>query len=178
LLEGKTVNLRVVEKEGLPQLVEWINDPAFYGEYEPLLQVTKLELEKEYDKLPSEEKWFIIETKDGTRVGGMSHFLEGPLMEIGYDLIPRERGKGYGTEAVKLLSDYLFLSKDIVRIQAQTDPRNVASKRVLEKAGFTIEGILRKSLFVRGEWRDRALYSILREEWKEPKILTKTASQS
>jgi len=168
------VNLRVVEKEDLPQLVDWINDPAFYGKYEPLLQVTKSELEREYDKLPSEEKWFVIETKDGTRVGGMSYFLEGTLMEIGYDLIPSERGKGYGTEAVKLLMDYLFLSKDIVRIQAQTDPRNVASKIVLEKAGFTIEGMLRKSLFVRGEWRDRALYSILREEWQEPKMLKST----
>jgi ribosomal-protein-alanine N-acetyltransferase len=173
LLEGRNVNLRVVEKEDLPQLVEWINDPAFYGKYEPLLQVNKIELEKQYDKLPSAEKWFIIEKKDGTKVGGLSHFLEGSRMEIGYNLIPSERGKGYGTEAVKLLIDYLFLSKDIMRIQAQTDPRNVGSKRVLEKVGFKPEGILRKSEFVRGEWRDRAVYSILREEWQEPKILTR-----
>jgi RimJ/RimL family protein N-acetyltransferase len=45
---------------------------------------------------------------------------------------------------------------------------------VLEKADFKKEGVLRKSAFIRGEWRDLLLYSILREEWKEPKILTKT----
>jgi RimJ/RimL family protein N-acetyltransferase len=71
--------------------------------------------------------------------------------------------------------DYLFLSKNIVRIQARTDLRNVASQKILEKAGFKKEGVVRKSSFVRGEWRDRYLYSILREEWKEPKILTRTA---
>jgi RimJ/RimL family protein N-acetyltransferase len=69
--------------------------------------------------------------------------------------------------------DYLFLSKEIVRIQAQTDVGNTASQKVLEKAGFKKEGIVRKLIFVRGEWRDFCLYSILREEWKEPKILTK-----
>jgi len=70
--------------------------------------------------------------------------------------------------------DYLFLSKDIVCIQAHTDVGNIASQKVLEHAGFKKEGIIRKHSFVRGEWRDWSLYSILREEWKEPKILTKT----
>jgi RimJ/RimL family protein N-acetyltransferase len=41
----------------------------------------------------------------------------------------------------------------------------------LGKAGFKKEGVVRKSLFTRGEWRNMILYSILREEWKEPKIL-------
>jgi RimJ/RimL family protein N-acetyltransferase len=61
-----------------------------------------------------------------------------------------------------------------VRVQAITGVDNFASQRVLEKAGFTKEGIIRKSAFIRGEWKDGCLYSILREEWKEPKILTKT----
>ncbi|MDH5732931.1 MAG: GNAT family N-acetyltransferase [Candidatus Bathyarchaeota archaeon] len=176
MLEGKNVNLRVVEKEDLPQLAEWINDPDFYGEYEPLIQVTRVELEKQYDNLLSEERWFIVEKKDGSSIGGMSHFPEGKLIEIGYTLIPGERGKSYCTEAVKLMIDYLFLSKNIIRVQAPTDPRNISSQRVLEKAGFKKEAIVRKSNVIRGKWRDRALYSILRKEWKEPKILTKTAS--
>jgi RimJ/RimL family protein N-acetyltransferase len=71
--------------------------------------------------------------------------------------------------------DYLFLSRDTARIQAHTDPRNVASQKVLEKVGFNKEGTIRKFMFMRGEWRDAYIYSILREEWKEPKILTKTA---
>jgi RimJ/RimL family protein N-acetyltransferase len=63
-----------------------------------------------------------------------------------------------------------------VRIQAETNPRNIASQRVLEKAGFTREGLVRKSIFIRGQWEDGLLYSILREEWNEPTILAKTTS--
>jgi aminoglycoside 6'-N-acetyltransferase len=70
--------------------------------------------------------------------------------------------------------DYLFLSKDIVRIQATTHFGNVASQKVLEKGGFKREGTLRKAVQSRGEWTDLVLFSILKEEWKEPKILTKT----
>jgi RimJ/RimL family protein N-acetyltransferase len=45
----------------------------------------------------------------------------------------------------------------------------------LEKAGFKKEGQLRKAAFIRGDWRDLFIYSILKEEWKEPKMLTKIA---
>ena len=69
--------------------------------------------------------------------------------------------------------DYLFLCRSIVRIQATANVRNKASQRVLEKAGFKIEGTIRKYLLVRGVWTDYYLLSILREEWKEPKILTR-----
>jgi RimJ/RimL family protein N-acetyltransferase len=86
-------------------------------------------------------------------------------------LLPGERGKGYCTEAVQLMVDYLFLSMDASRVQASISIRNKASERVLEKTGFTREGTIRKT--ARGERRDAYLYSILREEWKEPKILTR-----
>jgi len=177
LLEGKNVNLRVMEKDDLPLVAEWANKLEFGGEYEPLEQVSLQEVEKWYDTLRPEEKWFIIEKKDGSRIGQVFHAPRGPHFLIGYRLLPSERNRGYCTEAVQILVDYLFLSKDIVRIQAETNPRNVASQKVLEKAGFKQEGLVRKSVFVRGEWRDGRLYSILREEWKEPKILTRRTSQ-
>jgi RimJ/RimL family protein N-acetyltransferase len=50
---------------------------------------------------------------------------------------------------------------------------NVASKRVLEKNGFTKEGVLRKLSYGKGKWWDPSIYSILREEWGSPKILKK-----
>jgi RimJ/RimL family protein N-acetyltransferase len=88
-------------------------------------------------------------------------------------LLPSERSRGFRTEAVMIMVDYLFLSKDIARVQAHADIKNVASQRVLEKAGFKKEGVVRKRIYHKGEWRDNCLYSILREEWKEPKILTR-----
>jgi ribosomal-protein-alanine N-acetyltransferase len=174
LLEGKKVNLRVMEKEDLPLFAEWVNKPESLGEYNPLWQRSKAEWEKRYDNPSAEEKWFSIEKKDGTKAGFIQQFTIDSVLEVGYFLAPEERGKGYCTEAVQLMVDYLFLSKEIVRIQAHTDVGNVASQRVLEKAGFKKEGTIRKKEFVRGEWRDRHIFSILREEWKEPKILTRT----
>jgi RimJ/RimL family protein N-acetyltransferase len=175
LLEGKNVNLRLEEKEDMKLVAEWLNNPDYWGEYLPLKQQSRTEIEKQYESQLQESKWFIIEKKDGSKIGSIGYFLAtGNLLEIGYSLIPSERGKGHCTEAAKILVDYLFLSKSIIRIQSHTDVRNMASQKVLEKTGFKKEGIVRKSLFARGEWRDMILYSILREEWKEPKILTRT----
>jgi len=153
---------------------EWRNTPEFQGEYNLLIQESKEDLEKRYNNFRPEEKWFLIEKKDGTKIGLIILEIEGGVQEIGYGVIPNDRGKGYCTEAVKIAVDYLFLSKPLVRIQAHTNVKNTASQRVLEKAGFKKEGIVRKRIFVRGSWRDEFLYSILREEWKEPKILTNT----
>ena len=174
LLEGKSVNLRVAEKEDLLFIGEWRNNPEFQGEYNLLIQESKEELEKRYDNFRPEEKWFLIEKKDGVKIGLIVLEIEGGVQEIGYGIIPNERGKGYCTEAVKIAVDYLFLSKPLVRIQAHTNVKNKASQRVLGEAGFRKEGIVRKRIFVRGNWRDEFLYGILREEWKEPKILTRT----
>jgi RimJ/RimL family protein N-acetyltransferase len=164
-----------MEKEDIPLYAAWINDPEFYGEYNPLEQESKAEIEKSYDSAPPEKRKFFIEKKDGTKIGVVNTFPAwGGLLEIGFTLIPSERGKGFGTEAVQILVDYLFLSRELVRIQAFTDLRNVASQKLLNKVGFKKEGTVRKSMLIRGEWRDLLLYSILREEWKEPRILIRS----
>jgi RimJ/RimL family protein N-acetyltransferase len=163
LLEGKLVNLRVIEKEDLPLLADWSNNPEFFSDFW-FPQMSKTEWEKWYDSLKPGTKWFFIEKKDGAKIGTIFHFLNGNFMEIGYILAPSEREKGYGSEAIRIIVDYLFLSKELVRVQAITGVDNFASCNALEKAGFTKEGIIRKSAFIKGEWKDGCLYSILREE--------------
>ena len=147
------------------------------GEYEEVRQETIVELEKTYDNL-RDAQWFFVQKKNGTRIGYVAHFQAAGETELGYFIIPTQRRKGYVTEAIKIIVDYLFLSKNLVRIQAKTRLENKASQKVLEKAGFKREGTVRKSMFIRGEWRDLFLYSILREEWKEPKRLTKTTQNN
>ena len=174
MLEGKNVNLRIVEREDLPLIAEWKNNLDYIGEYNPLRQLSKGEIEKNYDKLGPEEKWFLIEKKDGSKIGFIDQFVVRDHLGIGFVMVPSERGKGYCTEAVHLMVDYSFLSKDITKILTLTHIENIASQKVLEKTGFKREGLLRKELFMWGKWVDSYRYSILREEWKEPKILTRT----
>jgi ribosomal-protein-alanine N-acetyltransferase len=176
LLEGKNVNLRILEKEDVPLYAEWVNNPDFYGEYDYLDQRARTEIEKRLENPRPEDRKFVIQKKDGTRVGiieAEQRSAYGDLLEVGFTVVPSERRKGYCSEALMIMVDYLFLSRSVVRLQARTDARNLASQRVLEKAGFKKEGVLRKATFIRGDWRDLFVYGILREEWKEPKILTR-----
>ncbi len=69
--------------------------------------------------------------------------------------------------------DYLFLLKDIHRIQALTVEENTVARRVLEKTGFKKEGVIRNVGFMKGKFRNGVLYSIIREDWEHPKILTR-----
>lgn len=171
------MNLRVVEKDDLPLYAEWSNNPEFLGEYFSPIQRSRTETEKMLEPSPHEWKDFVIEKKDGTKIGFIASFYAlhpmGKMLEIGYLLMPSERGKGYCTEAAQIMVDYLFLTKEAACIQASTHLKNIASQRVLEKAGFKKEGTMRKRFYIRGEWCDTILFSILREEWKEAKILTK-----
>ncbi len=179
MLKGKTLNLRIMEKEDLALFVEWSNDPRFLGEFWDFTpaQRSKAEMEKMLEEDPFDQRRFIIEKRDGTKIGLINHFNMlhplGKLLEIGFAVVPEERRKGNCTEAVQLMVDYLFLSKNVERIQASTHIENRASRRVLEKTGFKKEGVLRKAFFNKGRWNDGVTYSVLREEWEKPRILTR-----
>jgi ribosomal-protein-alanine N-acetyltransferase len=85
---------------------------------------------------------------------------------MGYWVAKDMRGKGICSEAVVLGLRFAFRTLGLNRVYAHVFPGNAASARVLEKAGFTFEGILRKSARHRGRYRDNQLYSILRSEFK------------
>jgi RimJ/RimL family protein N-acetyltransferase len=174
VLEGKTIRLKLGDKEDLDFFVGFWNNVEYYGDYEPIMeQMTKAEAEKRFAGT-SNRAYFMIQKKDGTNIGITVYFGQSSgAITIGYAIEPSEHGRGYGTEALQLIVDYLFLAKEIHRVKANTDSENRVSQHVLEKVGFKKEGVSRRSSFVRGRWRDEYLYSILREEWKEPKILTR-----
>jgi len=109
------------------------------GEYHDGMTISKSELEK---IMLENTIFFIIGKKDGVKIGHITGWMRGRMIEIGFAMTPSEREKGYGTEAIQLMVDHLFLTKNIVRIQATTDARNVASQRALEKAGFVKEVIM------------------------------------
>jgi [ribosomal protein S5]-alanine N-acetyltransferase len=170
VLQGALVDLRRAERGDMPLVVAWSGDPAVNGDYEGFGQMSLSQAEKDFEA-DEDERWFMICSKAGDPIGFLAQGKCGGGCWIGYQLIPAARGAGRGTEAVQLIVDYLFLHKDIGRIQAETHPANAASRRVLEKVGFSFEGLIRRSFFARGEWRDTAMFSILREEWGSPRIL-------
>jgi len=83
-------------------------------------------------------------------------------LEIGYWLGEAFWGKGIATEAVKLIVDYGFKHHDINRIWAGLFEYNKATKRVLEKNGFEMEGVLKKAVFKNGEYWDEHRMGIVR----------------
>ncbi|MGQ0629574.1 MAG: GNAT family N-acetyltransferase [Sporichthyaceae bacterium] len=81
---------------------------------------------------------------------------------LGIWLLPEHRGRGVGTTAQRLLVDYLFAHTPAHRLEATTEPDNVAEQRALERCGFQREGVIRANAFRRGAWRDSVVYGLLR----------------
>jgi RimJ/RimL family protein N-acetyltransferase len=84
---------------------------------------------------------------------------------LGYCLDDAAWGHGYATEAARALLQWAFDTLDLNRVQAETDTRNLASARVLEKLGFVREGTLREDCVVNGEVSDSWVFGLLRREW-------------
>ena len=97
--------------------------------------------------------------------GGAYHHVDSQraTVEIGYWLLPGARGRGVASRAVRALAEHAFAQK-LRRIHAVVRVENSASQRVLERAGFTREGVMRSYLPYAGEWRDATLFSLLSDE--------------
>jgi ribosomal-protein-alanine N-acetyltransferase len=85
---------------------------------------------------------------------------------MGYCLNEAAWGQGCATEAADALLQWAFDTLDLNRVQAETDTRNAASARVLEKLGFLREGTLREDCVVNGDVSDSWVYGLLRREWQ------------
>lgn len=85
-------------------------------------------------------------------------------VEFGYWLAEECWNQGYATEAVRVLVPFLFDHYGAERVQAHTFAENAASGRVLDKAGLSYEGTLRRAMYRRGRYWDVRMYSVLRSE--------------
>jgi RimJ/RimL family protein N-acetyltransferase len=85
--------------------------------------------------------------------------------EICYTIKKKFRGKGYGTEALRVFVKYCFNEMKLHKVYADTDKDNIASRRILEKVGFKLEGVIRERRKVKGKWMDEYDYGLLRREF-------------
>ena len=116
---------------------------------------------------PDQNLAFAIEA-NGKLIGSISatrcaniHFR---TAELGYYLGEPYWGKGFATEAVRQICDYIYRNTDIIRIFAEPFAYNTASCRVLEKAGFQLEGLLRSNAVKNGRILDMKMYARIREK--------------
>ena len=86
--------------------------------------------------------------------------------EIGFALRQTRWRQGLGTEAVTTALDFAFDGLGLHRIEADVDPRNERSLRLLERLGFRREGHLRERYFMNGERQDAVMMAVLSDEWK------------
>ena len=84
---------------------------------------------------------------------------------IGYSIDERETGRGIGTEAVRLVTNFSFDKVALHRVEAYVSPRNSGSLKVLEKSGYFQEGLLRKLLYINGVWEDHYIYAIVEDDF-------------
>jgi RimJ/RimL family protein N-acetyltransferase len=114
----------------------------------------------------------IVEIADTTPIGDVSWRPErwGPSRlsacpAFGIGLLPEFRGRGFGTEAQRLLITHLFATTDCNRVQSDTAVDNPAEQRVLEKLGMRREGVIRGAEYRDESFHDHVVYGVLRDEW-------------
>jgi RimJ/RimL family protein N-acetyltransferase len=111
----------------------------------------------------------IVRAADGGFIGWCALAKWNPdyrSARLGYCLGDAAWGQGFATEAAHALLQWAFDTLDLNRVQAETDTRNRASSRVLEKLGFVREGALREDCIVDGDVSSSWVYGLLRREWK------------
>ena len=104
---------------------------------------------------------------DGAAAGSIGVFLGADVYEksaeLGYWLAEPYWNRGILTAAVREICRAAFAAFDIVRIYAEPFAHNLASRRVLEKAGFTCEGVMRRGVWKNGQFHDYCMYALLRD---------------
>ncbi len=112
--------------------------------------------------------WAVASTTDDAVVGHATLFhldVEQGRAEVGYSVLRELWGRGLGAGAVALLAGFAFDVLGLRRLEADVDPRNTASLRLLERLGFVREGHLRERWILGGEIQDAVFYGLLRREW-------------
>ncbi|MGI9069063.1 MAG: GNAT family N-acetyltransferase [Pyrinomonadaceae bacterium] len=126
-------------------------------------------------------KWGIALRTDDAIIGTVTLYnlsFDHRRAEMGYALGRAHWGRGYMQEALHALLGFAFGAFDLHRMEADVDPRNVASIRTLERLGFQREGYLRERWQVNGEIQDALFYGLLRPDWETLASRAKSPGQT
>ena len=117
--------------------------------------------------------FLLFETASGKLLGGITlgniRYGVAQSGHVGYWIGQRHAGQGLMVEALLLLADFAFGTLKLHRIEAACIPDNARSIRVLEKAGFEREGLMRSYLRINGIWQDHYLYALISGDFRSAK---------
>ncbi|MFN4115470.1 MAG: GNAT family N-acetyltransferase [Inhella sp.] len=183
-LDTARLQLRALQPADAPALFAIHAAPEFarYWSSPPwtaLTQAEQLIAQDQIDLATGEHiRLGIVRKADGALLGSCAlDKLHGSnrRAEIGYGLGPAYWGSGYALEAVRVLLDFGFADAaagglGLHRVEADIDPENRGSAKLLERLGFSLEGRLRERWIVAGVISDSAIYGLLQCDWRRAAV--------
>ncbi len=178
-LHTDALYLRPLQMEDAAELLELrLRNHDFLQPFEPIRPASHFTLEGQQEQIAQAQRDFANQAAfafgvflpDNDRMIGrvaLSNVARGAWQNatLGYFLDKEFNGKGYTTQAVKLVLQFAFTEAQLHRVQAGVMPHNLGSIRVLEKSGFRYEGRSLRYLLINGAWEDHDMYAITAEEW-------------
>ena len=172
-LIGTRLYLRPLDRTDAPLLAAFVNHPETRRTVLRPRPTSLMQEEAFLMQLGSSERdiMFGLALREGGSLVGVSglHQLDnvGRKAQLGLLIgLAEQWGKGYGTEATRLMLEYAFTTLNLNKVGLQVFSNNPAARRVYEKAGFRLEGTLREDYFVDGAYVDTLCMGVLRSEWK------------
>jgi len=177
MIYSHRLRFRAAEREDVPRFVTWLNDPDVRRHLSLIYPLSRAEEEEWFNRMlksPAAEHVMVIEIRQGDGwkpIGNISlmdiQWIERSA-ELGLFIGEKEEwGKGYGTEAVKLLLRHGFQTLNLHRIFLRVHEDNLRGIRAYERAGFIHEGRLRQAVYREGLFYDMLIMSVLRDEWQD-----------
>ena len=173
-LSTERLLLRKIRLNDAPDMFEYSKDPEvtkyLLWDPHPNVEHTRNYIDYLQDRYRDGKyyDWAVVLKSSGKMIGtcGFSAIVsEHRSAEVGYVLNPAYRGQGYAGEALSAVLDFAFRKMALNRVEAKCVEDNVPSERVMQKVGMRFEGVARSALFVKNQYRNIKIYSILRDEY-------------
>lgn len=172
-LRGLRTRLRGPRPDDADAVFALFSDPAVmrYWSRPPMTQRSEAEaaIAEMQEAFAERDKinWVVADKRDAV-IGTCTLFHFDPRhrrAEIGYALRSDHWGQGLAREAVSAALDWAFRTLSLHRVEADIDPRNDGSRRILERLGFASEGVLRERFFVGESAADSEIFGLLSSDW-------------
>ena len=171
VIETDRLIIRPMEVSDVPALKKWMSDRSIYTYWGKGPSKAEMNPELMFEKTEKETKSFhlgIAEKESNEVIGDIWVYLieNDRMAQVAIRLSKDKHGKGYGTEALSAMTEFCFENTQMQRLWTKVDIRNIVSSRMLEKCGYTREGMIRQGKMV-NTWCDYYIYGILASDIKK-----------